>query len=209
MKKEKSIRILVADDHYIVRIGLVALVNTEPDMEVVAEAADGAQAVEYYEKFQPDLVLMDSRMPMKNGVEALKEIRRQNPAARVLMLTAYDGDHDITRALAAGAQGYVLKNSTGDKLIPAIRAVAGGQKWLPQEVAGRLASRKSFELLTPREIQVLNHMAKGLANKEIADALKITEYTAKDHLKSILAKLRVGDRTEAVTVAIQRGIIQL
>jgi DNA-binding NarL/FixJ family response regulator len=209
MKKEKSIRILVADDHYIVRIGLVALVNTEPDMEVVAEAADGAQAVEYYEKFQPDLVLMDSRMPMKNGIEALKEIRKQNPAARVLMLTAYDGDHDITRALAAGAQGYVLKNSTGDKLIPAIRAVAGGEKWLPQEVAGRLASRKSFELLTPREIQVLNHMAKGLANKEIADALKITEYTAKDHLKSILAKLRVGDRTEAVTVAIQRGIIQL
>ena len=209
MKKEKSIRILVADDHYIVRIGLVALVNTEPDLEVVAEAADGAQAVEYYEKFQPDLVLMDSRMPMKNGVEALKEIRKQNPAARVLMLTAYDGDHDITRALAAGAQGYVLKNSTGDKLIPAIRAVAGGQKWLSQEVAGRLASRKSFELLTPREIQVLNHLAKGLANKEIADALKITEYTAKDHLKSILAKLRVGDRTEAVTVAIQRGIIQL
>jgi DNA-binding NarL/FixJ family response regulator len=209
MKREKPIRILVADDHYIVRIGLVALVNTEPDMEVIAEAADGVQAVEFFGQFQPDLVLMDSRMPMKNGVEAVREIRRKNPAARVLMLTAYDGDHDITRALAAGAQGYVLKNSTGDKLIPAIRAVAAGQKWLPQEVAGRLASRKSFEQLTPREIQVLNEMAKGLANKEIADALKITEYTAKDHLKSIMAKLRVADRTEAVTVAIQRGIIQL
>ncbi|HUA38131.1 MAG TPA: response regulator transcription factor [Candidatus Sulfopaludibacter sp.] len=209
MKREKPIRILIADDHYIVRIGLVALVNTEPDMEVIAEAADGAQAVEFFGQFQPDLVLMDSRMPMKNGVEAVREIRKKNPAARVLMLTAYDGDHDITRALAAGAQGYVLKNSTGDKLIPAIRAVAAGQKWLPQEVAGRLASRKSFEQLTPREIQVLNEMAKGLANKEIADALKITEYTAKDHLKSIMAKLRVADRTEAVTVAIQRGIIQL
>ncbi len=209
MKNDKTIRILVADDHYIVRIGLVALVNTEPDMEVVAEAADGAQAVEFFEKFQPDIVLMDSRMPMKNGVEAVMEIREKNPTARVLMLTAYDGDHDITRALAAGAQGYVLKNSTGDKLIPAIRTVAGGQQWLPREVAGRLASRKSFEQLTPRELQVLNEMAKGLANKEIADVLNITEYTAKDHLKSILAKLRVADRTEAVTVAIQRGIIQL
>jgi DNA-binding NarL/FixJ family response regulator len=209
MKKDKPLRILVADDHYIVRIGLVALVNTEPDMEVVAEAADGVQAVDFFEKFQPDLVLMDSRMPMKNGVEAVREIRKKNPAARVLMLTAYDGDHDIARALAAGAQGYVLKNSTGDRLIPAIRAVAGGHTWLSQDVAGRLASRKSFEQLTPREVQVLNEMAKGRSNKEIAEALKITEYTAKDHLKSILAKLRVADRTEAVTVAIQRGIIQL
>ncbi len=209
MKKEKTIRILIADDHYIVRIGLVALVNTEPDMEVVAEAADGAQAVDFFEQFQPDLVLMDSRMPMRNGVEAVAEIRKKNPAARVLMLTAYDGDHDIARALAAGAQGYVLKNSTGDNLIPAIRTVAAGQSWLPKEIAGRLASRKSFEQLTAREMQVLKEMAKGLANKEIADVLKITEYTAKDHLKSILAKLRVADRTEAVTVAIQRGIIQL
>jgi DNA-binding NarL/FixJ family response regulator len=209
MEKNKSIRILVADDHYIVRIGLVALMNTEPDMEVVAEAADGVQAIEMFEKFQPDLVLMDSRMPMKNGLEAICEIRRKNPGARVLMLTAYDGDQEIALALAAGAQGYVLKNSTGDKLIPAVRAVAGGQKWLPKEIAGRLAARKSFEQLTPREVQVLTQMAKGRANKEIADILNITEYTAKDHLKSILAKLRASDRTEAVTVAIQRGIIQL
>jgi|SRR5664280_191191 len=209
MEKNKSIRILVADDHYIVRIGLVALMNTEPDMEVVAEAADGAQAIEMFEKFQPDLVLMDSRMPLKNGLEAICEIRRKNPGARVLMLTAYDGDQEIALALAAGAQGYVLKNSTGDKLIPAVRAVAGGQKWLPKEIAGRLAARKSFEQLTPREVQVLTQMAKGRANKEIADILNITEYTAKDHLKSILAKLRASDRTEAVTVAIQRGIIQL
>jgi DNA-binding NarL/FixJ family response regulator len=209
MEKNKSIRILVADDHYIVRIGLVALMNTEPDMEVVAEAGDGAEAVALFEKFQPDLVLMDSRMPMKNGFEAISEIRRKHPAARVLMLTAYDGDQEIALAIAAGAQGYVLKNSTGDKLIPAVRAVAAGQKWLPKEIAGRLAARKSFEQLTPREVQVLTQMAKGRANKEIADILNITEYTAKDHLKSILAKLRASDRTEAVTVAIQRGIIQL
>jgi DNA-binding NarL/FixJ family response regulator len=209
MKKSNTIRILVADDHYVVRMGLVALVNTEPDMEVVAEAADGAQAVEFFEKFQPDLVLMDSRMPVKNGVEAMTEIRKKNPQARVLMLTAYDGDQDIAKALAAGVQGYVLKNSTGDKLIPALRAVAAGQKWLPKEVAGRLATRKSFEHLTPREVQVLKQLARGLANKEIAGILNISEYTVKDHLKSILAKLRVADRTEAVTVAIQRGIIEL
>jgi DNA-binding NarL/FixJ family response regulator len=125
------------------------------------------------------------------------------------MLTAYDGDQDIAMALTAGVQGYVLKNAAGEKLIPALRAVAAGQNWLPQEVAGRLATRKSFEQLTPREVQVLKELAKGLANKEIADVLNISEYTAKDHLKSILAKLRVADRTEAVTVAIQRGIIQL
>ena len=209
MDKTRTIRILVADDHYIVRIGLVALLNTEPDMEVVAEAADGAQAVEMYEELQPDLVLMDARMPIKNGVQAITEIRRRHPTARVLMLTAYDGDQDIAQALAAGAQGYVLKNSKADHLIPAVRAVAAGQRWLPREIAGRLAARKSFEQLTPREVQVLTQMAKGRANKEIADILNITEYTAKDHLKSILAKLRASDRTEAVTLAIQRGIIQL
>jgi len=125
------------------------------------------------------------------------------------MLTTYDGDDDIHRALQAGARGYVLKNSAGDKLIPALRAVAAGEQWIPKEVASRLASRKLFEELTPREMQVLNLLAKGLANKEIGDMLNITEYTTKDHLKSILGKLQVADRTEAVTAAIQRGIIHL
>jgi DNA-binding NarL/FixJ family response regulator len=209
MKEGAKIRILVADDHFVVRMGLTALVNTEPDLEVVGEAADGAQAVAAFEKHRPDLVLMDLRMPVKDGIAATAEIKSKYPNARVLMLTTFDGDTDIHRAMEAGAQGYVLKNSTGDKLIPALRAVAAGQRWIPKEIATRLASRNLFEDLTPRELQVLEQMAKGLANKEIADVLKITGHTVKDHLKNILGKLHVADRTEAVTVAIQRGIIHL
>jgi DNA-binding NarL/FixJ family response regulator len=209
MRPNKKIRILIADDHYIVRIGLVALVNTDPDMEVVAEAADGSQAIELFEKHKPDLVLMDSRMTVKNGIEATIEIRKRHPEARVLILTAFDGDADIRKAFEAGAQGYVLKSSTGEKLIPALRAVAAGERWIPKEVAHRLSSRNSYETLTARELQVLNEIAKGLANKQIAANLGITEYTVKDHLKNILAKLRVADRTEAVSVSVQRGIIHL
>jgi DNA-binding NarL/FixJ family response regulator len=209
MKKEARIRVLVADDHFIVRMGLIALVNTEPDMVVAAEAVDGAQAIEQFNKVKPDLVLMDLRMPIKDGIEATIEIRKHDPKARVLMLTTFDGDTDIHKALQAGAEGYVLKNSTGDKLIPALRAVAAGHRWIPKEVANRLASRKLFEELTPREVQVLRLIAKGLANKEIGDTLSITEHTTKDHLKNILGKLQVSDRTEAVTAAIQRGIIHL
>lgn len=209
MSPEKTIRILVADDHYIVRIGLVALVNTESDMEVVAEAVDGLQVVELFEKFKPDLVLMDSRMTGKTGIEATIEIRKKDPSARVLMLTAFDGDADIRKAFDAGAQGYVLKSATGESLIPAIRAVAAGGRWIPKDVAHRLSSRNSYETLTARELQVLIEIAKGLANKQIAVTLGITEYTVKDHLKNILAKLRVADRTEAVSVSIQRGIIHL
>jgi DNA-binding NarL/FixJ family response regulator len=209
MRPEKKIRILVADDHYVVRIGIVALVNTESDMEVVAEAVDGLQAVELFERHQPDLVLMDARMTVKTGIEAIIEIRRKNLAARVLMLTAFDGDADIRKAFDAGAQGYVLKSATGESLIPAIRSVAAGGRWIPQEVAHRLSSRNSYETLTARELEVLNEIAKGLANKQIASALDITEYTVKDHLKNILAKLRVADRTEAVSVSVQRGIIHL
>jgi DNA-binding NarL/FixJ family response regulator len=176
---------------------------------VVGQAANGAEAVAKFAELKPDLVLMDLRMPGMDGIRATTEIRTKHPEARVLMLTTYDGDTDIHRAMQAGAQGYVLKNSTGEKLIPALRAVATGKKWIPEEIASRLAERSLFEELTPRELQVLQEMAKGLANKEIADVLKITEHTAKDHSKSILGKLRVADRTEAVTVAIQRGIIRL
>src|SRR5271157_244080 len=193
MKKEGKIGIIEADDHFIVRMGLIALVNTEPNMVVVAEAADGNQAVDLFCKHKPDLLLMDLRMPIKDGIEATIEIRSHDPNARILMLTTFDGDTDIHKALRAGAQGYVLKSATGQELIPAIRAVAAGQRWIPKEVARRLTSRNLFEELTPRELKVLQLLAKGLANKQIGDMLNITEYTVKDHLKSVYGKLQVVD----------------
>ena len=208
-KKASAIRILVADDHYVVRMGLIAMVNLEPDMEVVAEATDGNQATALFKKFSPDLTLLDVRMPVKDGIEAAIEIRQMNSEARILMLTAHDGDEDIHKAMEAGASGYVLKDSTDEKLLPAIRAVAAGQRWVPEKVAQRLASRRLFEELTSRELLVLKEVVKGLANKQIADVLKISENTVKWHLKNILAKLCVADRAEAVAVAIQRGIIHL
>lgn len=209
MTTNPKIRILIADDHFLVRMGLVALVNMEADMEVIGEAGTGTKAVEIFEKMKPDLALMDLRMPEKDGIQATVEIRDKFPKARILMLTTYDGDDEIHRALQAGAQGYVLKNSTRESLIPALRTVAGGGQWIPKDIANRLDSRKTFEELTPREVEVLQKLARGLANKEIADTLGISEHTVKGHLKNILAKLRVADRTEAVTTAILRGIIHL
>lgn len=209
MSTPPEVRILVVDDHYIVRVGLVALINTEPGLKVVGEADGGEQAVKLFQSLRPDLVLMDLRMPGTSGHEATRLIRQLAAAARVLMLSAFDGDEDIHAALEAGAQGYVLKSATGEDLIPAIHAVAAGRRWIPREVATRLKSRQTYEQLTAREIDVLNQLARGLANKEIADKLGISEYTTKDHLKSILAKLRVADRTQAVTAALQRGIIRL
>ncbi len=209
MKKESKIRILVADDHYVVRMGVIAMINNEPDMEVVAEAANGTQVIERFNALKPDLVLLDSRMPLKDGIQAAEEIRKEHGAARILMLTAFDGDEDIHKALAAGAQGYVLKSSTGEQLIPALRTVAAGKNWIPDEVADRLAKREKFEALTPRELVVLQELAKGLANKQIASVMNISQHTTKGYLKNILTKLHVADRTEAVTVAIQRGLIHI
>jgi DNA-binding NarL/FixJ family response regulator len=207
MKKTSPIRILVADDHFVVRMGLTAVVNAEPDMEIVAEATDGAEAIALFAECNPDITLLDVRMPAINGIEVAAAIRRQNDAARILMLSALSGDEDIHKALEAGAAGYVLKDATEEKLIPAIRAVAAGERWIPQDVASRLWSRRLFQELTARELQVLNKLINGMANKQIADAMNISENTVKGFLKSILSKLRVTDRTEAVAVAIQRGII--
>jgi DNA-binding NarL/FixJ family response regulator len=209
MNARKKLRIIIADDHFIVRSGLVSLIHAEPDMRVVAEAVDGGQAVDFFRKHQPDLALVDLRMPVQNGNEAIDSIRREFPEARILVLTAFSGDEDIHRALSAGAQGYVLKSATSDELIPAIRAVAAGELWIPRDIASRLAVRSSYISLTAREIQVLKETARGKANKEIADTLAISKHTVKDHLKSILAKLNVSDRTEAVTSAVQHGIIEL
>ena len=209
MTPDGKIGILVADDHFIVRSCLVAVIQSEPDMAVVAEAADGAQAVDLYARHQPDVALLDLRMPVKSGNAAIELIRRDFPMARILVLTAYSGDEDIHKALQAGARGYVLKSSTEDGLIPAIRAVAAGERWVPRDVASRLAVRSSYETLTNREVEVLKEIAKGRANKEIAHILAISEHTVKDHLKNILGKLHVAARTEAVTAAVQRGIIEL
>lgn len=207
MKKSSPIRILIADDHFVVRMGLSAVVNAEPDMEIVGEASDGRETLALFSRLNPDITLLDVRMPVIGGIEVAAAIRKQDKTARILMLSAMDGDEDIHKALEAGVAGYVLKDSTEEKLIPAIRAVAAGHRWIPEDVAKRLASRRLFEELTPRELEVLNKLTKGMANKQIADALNITENTVKGFLKSILAKMRVSDRTEAVTVAIQRGII--
>ena len=209
MSRLPTLRVMVADDHFIVRSGLIALIDSEPDMKVIAVASDGIQAVEAYALHQPDVALLDLRMPLRAGNQVIELIRQNSPKARILILTAYNGDEDIHKALAVGACGYLLKSSTGDDLIPAIRTVAAGGQWIPRDVASRLAVRRDYDCLTHREIEVLREIAKGRANKEIAHNLSITENTAKDHLKSILAKLQVSARTEAVTVAVQRGIIEL
>jgi DNA-binding NarL/FixJ family response regulator len=207
VSSSSKIRILVVDDHFIVRTGLLSLINTEPNLTVVGEAADGEEAIRLFESLRPDLIVMDLRMPGTSGHEVTRRIRQMDPLARVLMLSAFEGDTDIYVALEAGACGYVLKSVTGEELIPAIHAVAAGKRWIPLEVATRLKSRNSFEDLTARELDVLEQLSRGRANKEIADTLGITEYTTKGHLKSILAKLRVADRTQAVIAAVQRGII--
>lgn len=209
MSHSRPLRIILADDHFIVRSGLVALIDSEPDMKVVAQATDGAQAIEAYARHRPDVLLLDLRMPVVGGNQVIESIRRDFPEAHILVLTAYNGDEDIHRALSSGACGYLLKSSTGDDLIPAIRQVAAGGRWIPRDVASRLAVRRDYGSLTQREIEVLREIARGRANKEIAGHLAITENTVKDHLKNILAKLQVAARTEAVTVAVQRGIIEL
>jgi DNA-binding NarL/FixJ family response regulator len=201
------VRILIVDDHFIVRTGLRSLISTESDLAVIGEAAEAAEAIQQFETLRPDLVLMDLRLPDKSGHEVTRHIRLIDAQARILMLSAFEGDVDIHTALEAGASGYVLKSVTAEELIPAIRAVASGRRWIPSEVATRLKQRNSFEDLTLRELEVLTQLSRGLANKEIADTLGITEYTTKGHLKNILAKLRVADRTQAVIAAVQRGII--
>lgn len=203
------IQIMVVDDHHIVRQGLVALIGTLPDMKVIAQAADGVQAVELYRKHRPDVTLMDLRLPNKNGVDAITEIRRDFPAARIIVLTTFDGDEDIYRALQAGAKGYLLKGMNADELMEAIRIVHAGKSRIPAVVAERLAERMGGPSLTGRELDVLKRIVGGRSNKEIAGDLFISEATVKTHINSILSKLGVNDRTQAATTALQRGIVHL
>ena len=209
MTKPSQIRLLVVDDHLVVRMGVVALLKRRKDFEVVAEAEDGAQAVERYRQHRPDVCLMDIRMPKLTGVQALAAIRAEFPEARVIMLTTYDGDSDIHGALAAGASGYILKDVEGDELVLAIREVHRGHRYLPTEVVQRLAARSETGKLTPRELEVLQLLAKGFSNKEIASGLNFTEFTAKAHVRNILEKLGADDRMGAVMEAVQRGIVHL
>lgn len=209
MNRDKPIRILLADDHFVVRMGLAAVINTQPDMCVVAEAANGKQALELFRQHQPDVTLMDLRMPHMDGVEAITAIRKEFPNSRFIVLTTYDGNEDIYRALQAGARAYLLKDMLGDTLLDAIRAVHAGHRRIPQEVADRLADRMFREELSAREMQVLKLIVKGKSNKEIAATLGVVEGTVKIHINNILSKLGVSDRTQATTFALQNGIVHL
>lgn len=205
-----QIRVLVVDDHEIVRIGLVALIESEPDFRVVAEADGGRHAVELYKEHKPDVTVMDLRMPDMDGVTAAQGILQIAPEAGIIMLTSYDGDDNVYRALEAGVRGYLLKRQAiGKDMLTAIRKVHAGQRFIPAEVATVLADHVHLPKLSSREIEVLRLVAAGKANKLIADELAISEGTVKIHLARIMDKLGVKQRTEAVTVALKRGIIEL
>lgn len=203
------IRILVVEDHHVVRQGLVALLSVVDDLEVVGQAADGAEALEKFATHQPDITLVDLRLPRLSGVEVIQRVRAGHPNARFIVLTTYDGDEDIFRALQAGARAYLLKGMTADTLVSTIRSVHAGKSHIPPVIAQRLAERMSTEQLTPREQDVLEQIVRGKSNKEIGTALDISEATVKTHINNLLGKLGVEDRTQAVTAAIQRGLVQL
>jgi DNA-binding NarL/FixJ family response regulator len=207
--ERKPIRILTVDDHPLLREGIAALVASQSDMRVVAEAANGRDALEQFRKHRPDITLTDLQMPEMKGIDAIIAIRGELPEARIIVLTTYTGDVQVLRALKAGARGYLLKGSLRKELLDTIRAVHMGQKRIAPEVAAQLADHAGEETLSTREIEVLQLVAGGNANKEIAAQLSITEETVKGHVKNILAKLSANDRTHAVAIALQRGIIQL
>jgi two-component system NarL family response regulator len=203
----KKIRIMVIDDQAVVRQGFVSLISTVADMEIVATGSNGREAVELFRQHLPDITLIDLRMPVMSGVEAIAEIRREFPGARIIVLTTYDGDEDIYRSIQAGAQGYLLKDMFFEELESAIRKVHGGARLIPGSVAERLAARMSSTELTSRELEVLRQIVDGKSNKEIAHELSISEATVKSHINNILSKLGVSDRTQAATRALQRGIV--
>jgi DNA-binding NarL/FixJ family response regulator len=210
MNQPPSIRILVAEDHILVRDGLVSILNHQADMTVVAEADDGAQAVALYRQHQPDVTLMDLQMPNLEGANAIAQIRAEFPDARIIVLTTYDGDADIYRGLRAGARGYLLKDATSQELLSAVRAVHQGERQIAPRVALKLAERvEGPDELTERELSVLRLLMQGNSNQEIGTTLKISEGTVKYHINHILQKLGVRDRTQAVIAALKRGLMHL
>jgi DNA-binding NarL/FixJ family response regulator len=205
----RLIRILTVDDHALLREGIAALVNAEPDMKLVAEASDGQEALEKFRSHRPDVTLMDLQMPALNGIEAINRIRSEFSNARIIVLTTYSGDVRVVQALRAGARAYILKGHVHRELLETIRAVDAGQKRIPAEIAAELADHAADDELTQREIDVLRLIATGNANKRIADQLSIGEATVKSHVTNILSKLGANDRAHAVTIALERGIIEL
>ncbi len=205
----EPIRILVVEDHNVVRQGLVALLKAADGLEVVGEAADGVEAIAQFRKYQPAVTLIDLRLPKLSGVDTILRVRKEAPQARFIVLTTYDGDEDIYRAIPAGAKAYLLKGMTSEELIAAIRTVYAGASHIPPVIAERLAERVGAEDLTPREVNVLEQIVQGKSNKEIGVQLKISEATVKTHINNLLAKLGVTDRTQAATAAIRRGIVSL
>ena len=208
-ERDKPLSILLADDHPVVREGLAALINRRPDMKVVAETDNGRNAVEQFFEHRPDVALLDLRMPVMGGLDAVVAIINKAPAARLVILTTYEGEEDIYRALRAGAKGYVLKDVPVEELMECLRAVAEGRTWIPPKVAAQLAKRVASRDLTPRELEVLRTVTAGKSNKEIGVALNISEATVKVHVTHILEKLKVGGRTEAIRVSVEHGIVHL
>jgi len=206
---DPRIRVLCVDDHPLVRKGIASILSNESDMQLVAEAGDGKEAVDRFREFHPDVTLMDLRMPRMDGVAATQAIRKEFPDARIIALTSYDGDQDIYRALEAGVRGYMLKEMVHTDVLRAIRTVYSGKRLMPHEVAERLTEYFPQVALTPREVEVLGFVARGMANKEIAEKLGTASGTIKMHIQNILEKLGAADRTHAVTIAIQRGILHL
>lgn len=207
-ERHEAIRILIAEDHTVVRDGLIAIIRQEEDMEVVAETGDGQQAVELWKKHLPDVTLMDLRMPGLDGVDAIYAIRAADPGARIVVLTTFDGDEDIYRGLRAGAKSYLLKDVRREELFQCIREVDAGRTFVPPAIAAKLAERLPAEELTPRELEVLLLLAEGKPNKLIGASLEITEVTVKSHVQSLFRKLNVLSRTEAIAVANRRGLLR-
>lgn len=206
---ETSIRIMVVEDHQVVRQGLIALLRTEPDLEVVAQTDNSDEAIRLFQLHRPDITLMDLRLKSGSGVAAIQGIRRIAPESKMIVLTTYDGDEDIYKALQAGARSYLLKGASSEELITAIRTVNAGKPFIPSLVAERLAERVGTEELTGRELEVLRHIVRGQSNKEIAHEMHISEATVKSHINNLLSKLMVTDRTQAAITALQRGIVHL
>ena len=209
MTAPAAIRVLVADDHLIVRLGLVALIERQDDMQVVGQAASGRQVIEQYRALQPDVTLMDLRMPGGTGVEAIEAICKEFPRARIIVVTIHSGDEAVFQALRAGAQGYLLKDTPGPEILAAIRAVNDGQPCLPPPIASAMAERLRQPELSSREIAILKLIARGFSNKRIADELAVSASTVKNHVASLMTKLGADDRAHAVTLALERNIIDL